>query len=247
MFNDFLSALSFLTILPVGKREIRRNSLIYFPVVGLLIGILLVLVNFFLTKFFPFKVNLQGEPSSIANLSILLILILITGGLHIDGFADTVDGFFSGKNRDEILGIMDDPRIGTRAVVAVFFLLLFQFLILEKLKFKYQPLILMATISRSAMVLAILLAEPAKNQGVGRIFLEMKDYSVALIAGLFTLGITIFFLQFKGVLLILITAILVYLMVKYSNKKIGGITGDVLGAINEIIQLCVLFFFLFFS
>lgn len=236
MLNDFLSALAFLTILPVRKKEISQRILTYFPLVGFLLGIILTLVNHFLTKLFP---------SSITNLFILLTLILLTGGLHIDGFADSFDGFFSGKNKDEILRIMDDPHIGTKGVVAVFFLLLFKFLILEKLKFKYQPLILMPTISRWAMVMAINFAQPAKNEGLGKIFSEQKNYSVGLIVGLFTLGLAVFFLQFRGVLLIFITALLVYFLIKYSNKKIGGITGDILGAINEIVELCTLFFFLF--
>lgn len=243
MLNDFLSALSFLTVLPVGRREINQNALVYFPVVGLFIGILLVLVNFFLTKLFP---------SSITNLFILLTLILLTGGLHIDGFADSFDGFFSGKNKDEILRIMDDPHIGTKGVVAVFFLLLFKFLILEKLKFKYQPLILMPTIGRWAMVMAINFARPAKNEGLGKIFTEKKDHiphlslsMPCLIASLFTLGLTVFFLAFRSIILIFVCMVFIFALLKYINKKIGGITGDILGAINEIVELCTLFFFLF--
>jgi len=236
MFNDFLSALSFLTILPVKEREINRNTLFYFPIVGLFIGIFLVLVNFFSTKLFP---------SSITNLFILLFLTLITGGLHLDGFADTFDGFFSSKNCNEILSIMDDPHIGTKGVTAVFFLLFFKFFILEKIKFKYPLLILMPTISRSAMVLTILLTQPAKNQGLGKVFSEQKNYSAGLFVSLFTLCLVVFFLQLKGIPLIFLVVFLIYLLIKYSNKKIGGITGDILGALNEIVELCILFFFLF--
>ncbi len=244
MLNDFFSALAFLTILPVRKKEISQRILTYFPLVGFLLGIILTLVNRFLTKLFP---------SSITNLFILLTLILLTGGLHIDGFADSFDGFFSGKDKGEILRIMDDPHIGTKGVVAVFFLLLFKFLILEKLKFKYQPLILMPIISRWAMVVAINFAQPAKNEGLGKIFTEEKDYlprlslsMPCLIASLFTLGLTVFFLAFRSIILIFVCIIFIFALLKYSNKKISGITGDILGAINEIAELCVLFFFLFF-
>ncbi len=234
--GNFFSALSFLTILPVGKREIRKEILVYFPVVGLLIGLILLLANHFLSKLFP---------SSIANLFLLLVLVILTGGLHLDGFADTADGFFTGKSQEDTLKIMDDPHIGTRGVIAVFFLLLGKFLFLENVKFKYPALLLMPMVSRWAMTGALVFGQPAKEEGLGKIFLEQKSLRGSLFAGIITL-ITVFFFQgFKGLLLILGTVFLVYALLQYSNRKIKGITGDLLGAINELVELWVLCFFSF--
>lgn len=238
MIDDFLSAVSFLTIIPIGKREINKGALIYFPVVGFLIGLVLVLANHFLTKLLP---------SSAANLSILLILIVLTGGLHIDGFADTCDGFFAGKNREDTLKIMDDPHLGTKGVIALFFLLLSKFLFLEKIKFKYPVLLLMPMVSRWAMAGALVFGQPAKDEGLGRTFLEQKNLRDTLFTSIITLIVVFFFQGFKGLILILGTVLLVYVVLKYSDKKIKGITGDVLGAINEFIELWVLYFFSFYS
>jgi adenosylcobinamide-GDP ribazoletransferase len=249
--KNFFSALSFLTVIPIGKREISKHSLVCFPVVGFLIGLILVLANYFLTKFLP---------SSITNLFLLVILVILTGGLHIDGFADTCDGFFAGKSQEDTLRIMDDPHIGARGVIALFFLLLSKFLFLENIKFKYPALLLMPMVSRWAMAGALVFGQPAKEEGLGRTFLEHsprfrlsarqvggagRNPLDILFTSIITLIVVFFFQGFKGLLLILGTISLVYAILKYSDKKINGITGDVLGAINELIELWVLCFFSF--
>lgn len=142
---------------------------------------------------------------------------------------------------------MDDPHIGTRGVIAVFFLLLGKFLFLENIKFKYPALLLMPMVSRWAMTEALVFGQPAKEEGLGKIFLEQKSLQGSLFAGIITLIAVFFFQGFKGLLLILGAIFLVYVILKYSNQKIRGITGDVLGTINELIELWVLFFFSFCS
>ena len=125
----FLIALQFLTILPLnikGKIEEKDfgRSLIYYPIVGLLIGLFLAGIAY-ISAFLP---------PLVTSVLILVAWMVITGGIHLDGFADTCDGFYGNRPKEDILKIMRDSRIGTMGAAGVVMLLLIKFATLSSIR-----------------------------------------------------------------------------------------------------------------
>lgn len=236
--KSFLVALKFLTNLPVSKNlefqeETLAKSTRYFPLIGILIGSILVGVNFLFSLIFP---------PIIVSVIILISLIWITRGFHLDGFMDTVDGLFGGMNKDERLRIMKDVQAGSFGVIALFSLLLLKFtLILELSGQKLFPLILilMPGLSRWSMVCAMPLYFYPRNKGTGSFtkFVRKKDVLIAsIIMFVFAIGL----LRLEGLILIFSTFVFMLLITKLISRKIGGMTGDTYGALNEIIEVIIL-------
>lgn len=239
--KDFLVAVGFLTKIPIPKKLILDDknlakSMVYFPLVGLLLGLILVLANFVLTPFLPAK---------IVNLLLILFLILLTGAIHIDGLADTIDGFCAKvKTKEQILNIMRDSRIGVMGVIAVALLLLFKYELLNEIpaQFKNISLILMCSISRWSQVMVSYLSKYAREgEGLGRPFIgniRRRDFYFATAFIIFISSLVWFP---KGLLVVILTSILTWVATKYVHKRIGGMTGDTIGAINELIEVVALF------
>lgn len=237
--KSFLVALKFLTIFPVGKKltlqdEELAKSAIYFPLVGALIGLSLVAVDFVLRPLFP---NL------IINLFILITLILITGVLHLDGFMDSIDGLFSGQNRNRILEIMRDSKIGAFAVAAVIFLLLLKLSFLNEIQLdiRYSILILMPVLSRWTIVYSAWKYPYArKGEGLGKSLAKLVSKRDLVGTTIFVVILSILLLRLKGILILFIIFGALFLLTKWINKKIGGMTGDTYGAIIETIEVVFL-------
>ncbi len=240
--KSFLIALKFLTILPVGKKlDIQdkelAKSIKYFPLIGILIGCILASVNFLFSLIFS---------SIIVSVIILISLIWVTGGLHLDGFMDTVDGLFGGMNKGKRLRIMRDSRIGSFAVIAFVSLFLLKFtLILELSGQKLFPLILilMPALGRWSMVCAMPFYGYPRKKGMGSFikFILKKDVLIAsIIMFTFAMGL----LKWKGLILLVATFVFMLLITKFISRKIKGMTGDTYGALNEIVEVLFLFLFL---
>jgi len=232
MIEKFLSAVGFLTIFPVVKREFE-NCTIFFPLVGLFIGGFLISVNYLCSFLFS---------KNVVDMLVIISLVIITGGLHLDGFADTCDGFYAGKNKNDTLRIMDDAHIGAMGVIGIFCILGLKFFTLQSIpqKILYPSLLLFPTLSRWSMVFASTISKPAKNEGLGKTFIDTvskKDFSIATIA-----AVLISFLIFglKGFFILIAVFLVSFIFLKLVSKRIGGITGDILGALNEIIETLVL-------
>src|SRR5512137_125405 len=121
--KSFLAAIQFLTVIPFPKDYMPREedlgrSVPFYPIVGLLIGIMAATLGYLMEAVLP--------PLP-AYATILIFLLAISGGLHMDGLADTADGFFSARPRDRILEIMRDSRIGVMGVIAVVCIVLLKF------------------------------------------------------------------------------------------------------------------------
>ena len=126
----FLAALKFLTIIPLPSRleptpEEVGHSLAYFPVVGIIIGLILAGLNWLLGLFLP--------PAVVAGL-VLVFMVVISGALHLDGFADTCDGIAGHRTAEERLQVMRDSRVGAFAVIGVSLLLLVKYVLFNTLK-----------------------------------------------------------------------------------------------------------------
>lgn len=238
MIKKFLIALQFLTIFPVKiKQEIKEKeygeSLICFPFIGLLIGSALSF-SFIVFGFLPRMVT---------GVLILIFSNLITGAIHLDGFADTCDGFCASKSREEVLNIMRDSRIGVMGATGIGCLLLFKFSLLAGIpqKFLWKSLIMTLTFARWSQVIACYRSKYARRDGKAGLFIKYANRKALLIGGLFTLAVFLVIAQSKGLVLFILSLIPVFLSINFIQKKIGGMTGDTIGAVNEIAECAVLF------
>jgi adenosylcobinamide-GDP ribazoletransferase len=234
----FLIALQFLTILPLKiKSEIKQKdfgkSLIYFPIVGMLIGFILVLTLFL----FGFL------PGLVKSAAILIISIFITGGIHLDGFADTCDGLYGLKTKEKALEIMRDSHIGAIGAMGTVALLLLKFSLLVSIpqEVLWKILVLMVIFARWALVLACFSAKYARKEGKAKYFIEYAGRREILIGGLFTLASFLLLMKIEGLILFFISIVPVFLFISYVKKKIEGMTGDTIGATSEIAEISILF------
>ncbi|MBI3585064.1 MAG: adenosylcobinamide-GDP ribazoletransferase [Nitrospinae bacterium] len=239
ILNSFLLSLQFLTIInvkndsPIDEKAFGKIAIL-FPLVGALIGILLVVTS---------RLSSAILPLSVSDATVLIVLILITGGLHVDGFADTIDGFAGGKNKDDILRIMKDSRIGTFGVVGIVMLLLTKYLSIQSLQpdTKYLVLIIMPVIGRwSVLPMGLFFKYARIEGGTGKIFAESIRLKELIIGTIIVLSIIIPLFRLNGFLMLAAIFIVTLLIGRYSKRKIDGITGDVFGATIEINELIIL-------
>lgn len=243
--KNFLIALQFLTRLPMGKypRDKKRlgKSMAYFPIVGLILGGFLVLVN---RGFSIIMAPLVADALTI------IALIVLTGALHIDGFIDTIDGLAGGKTREEILRIMRDSRVGAFGMVGVIALIMLKLVLLHEmpLKIKKEAILLMPVMGRWAMVIASSLSLYARKKGTGKAFVHYCGRGELVIASLIALIIAGGCLKMLGLELFFFILAATFLLIRFISKRINGMTGDTLGAINEIVEVGSLFIlFLLFN
>ena len=254
MFRRFFLALSFLTTLPlpslIPKQEAKvredinadlSKSSIFFPLIGFLLGIILFIFNKFLEY-----------TDMLPQLSVGLILalwVLLSGGLHLEGLADMVDGFSGGASKGEILRIMKDGSVGAKGTISLILILLLKYLLLYSLTgaVKGKALLLSPMLGRWAMVLMGYFGKPASSDNtLSRLFTQYLEKKELLVATFFTACLVLFILSvrfiFSGLLLWFSIGVLVAFLLVFSNKKIEGICGDIIGAANELAELAVLFF-----
>ncbi len=239
----FLIALQFLTIFPVRIRsEVRGKdlgaSLIYFPVVGALIGIALAAISV-IFSFLPYPVMIA---------LVLIASIALTGAIHLDGFADTCDGLFSAKSKEKILEIMRDSRIGTMGAAGIGCLLLFKFTVLISIPHEilWKALVMMAAFARLCQCLACYMSGYAREEGKAVNFIKYAGSKEALAGAAITLGLFALLMGLKGIILFCIALPPVFLFIYYIKKKINGMTGDTIGATSELAEVMLLLFVLLY-
>jgi adenosylcobinamide-GDP ribazoletransferase len=237
--RDFLRALSFLTILPVGQIPLSEGkdlarSMAFFPLVGLLIGLILSLGHYLLSFIFPKPLVLWFTIGSLA---------FITRGLHLDGFADTMDGLGSGGKREKILEVMRDSRIGAFGVFSLILLLGAKYLALDQISSSSVPyaLILMTVMGRNSMVLACYRSPYARSEeGLARPFTQNLRVREMVISLTSAFGIALLLMGFKGMIVFIGIGLFSLGYRPFFIKRLGGVTGDVLGAANELAELLCL-------
>jgi len=234
----FLAALRFLTIIPLpGRREISPEeagrSIVYFPVVGLIIGIILVGLNWLLGLFLP---------SALVNVLLVVSLVAISGALHLDGFVDTCDGMAGHKTVEERWRVMQDSRAGAFGIIGACCLLLVKYVSLSAVPESWlmQTLVLMPVVSRWAMVYAVFAYPYAKPSGLGKAFKQGASWPRFTVATLITLVVAVILAQLTGFIIMLAVWVIVVAMAAYLKGKFGGLTGDTYGAINEVAEVCLL-------
>ncbi|MGI6142329.1 MAG: adenosylcobinamide-GDP ribazoletransferase [bacterium] len=231
--DGFLLALQFLTIIPVKRNfpaDIFPLATVFFPVVGLLIGSCLGLVYFFTAFHFS---------PLVAAASVVIGELVLTSGLHLDGFIDTVDALASCKDRDTTLKIFKDPHTGAKGVLAVFALLLAKFVLLPEFTLPgiYRVLIVMPVVGRWTQVWAMALFPYARNNGLGTSFTAISNWWHLGLATLFTLLAAGLLLGPAGLGAMLAVGILAYACCHGLTKRLGGLVGDIYGALCETSEL----------
>ncbi len=233
--RSLLLALSFLTTLPVGARPgDPARALRWFPLVGGVIGMVLVAVDALARPVFPLPLR---------SVIVLAASWLLTGGLHLDGLADTFDGLAAGGDRKRALTVMRDSRIGSAGATALVLTLLLKLGALLELEggVRSMALLMGPVIGRQAMVIMLSVHPYAREDGLaGGFFGHGKGeliWSLLLTAGL---SLAAWYVWGGGVgLLVGATVALsgAWLLGRHIARRIGGMTGDTLGAVGELTEV----------
>ncbi len=240
MASGFLILISFFTRIPVG-RKIEYNeenfirSLNLYTLVGAVIGFLLAVAYLIFNNQIPF----------IRGMVITIIYILITGGIHLDGAADTSDGLLSGRTGEKVFEIMSDSRIGTFGAITLILIILSQFVMFSYLSI--EAVFMMPLVGRAGVIAGCWNKKYAKEtKGMGTAFIENIDTRVLLI----NLFILFVFSMLSWQRTIIFTASFAAVSLSYFistliDDKIGGMTGDTCGFIAEISQIIFMITVLF--
>jgi len=250
MIRMFFAQVMFLTKIPVSSKikfdeDDFVKGVIFAPVVGIVIGLLPAGV------FFIFS---DAGLVPLAAASAITIQIILTGGLHLDGLADTADGFLSYRSRERILEIMKDSRIGTNGALALAVVIILKYSILLSLSLEYAVLSLIAAPVAARMTIAWSagLSQYARSEnGMGKAIVERTGIKEIVITSLISVILISAVFKFRLVILPVLIAIVAagfaFLFSRYSLKKIGGMTGDVIGAVIELTELIIPALFLAFE
>ena len=236
--NSFLVGLQFLTRIRIVRQTVWTaedfgRSTRFFPLVGLVLGICYALAAWIL-------VSVLGMRALTAAL-LLILPLLLTGGLHADGFMDTADGVFSGRERERKLEIMKDSRVGSFGVVAFVLLMFLQFALLldMSLPLLVPVFFVMPIIGRMAMVLAVSCFPYARADGMGKTFADMADRGTVAIAAV-TTSVLVIPIGLLATLALVLGIVFALLFCRWMTTILGGVTGDVYGAATVLTETIVL-------
>jgi adenosylcobinamide-GDP ribazoletransferase len=234
----FLIALQFLTIIPVPfplrceERDLGR-SMAFFPLVGLFLGALLVGTDFILTP---------RLPRPVTDLLLITLLSAMTGALHLDGLADVCDGLAARGNRERFLAVMKDSRIGAVGVVGLVLALLLKYeaLLHIPLDFKREALIFSPLVARFSQVQMTVGAKKARGDGLGSAFIGTAGMWQFVSAGVITLAGAWLLLGLRGIYCCLALYLCTWGLKWWFHRKLGGITGDIIGCVSELNEILAL-------
>lgn len=233
MWASFVFALQFLTRIhiadPAWDYEKCGRGSAFFPVVGLVVGGFLVVLKILGALYF--------SPLIVAAL-ILVGEVLITGGLHVDGFMDSIDGLYSGRERERKLEIMKDSRVGSFGALGLACLILIKYVFyLELLKTgQIGWLLAIPVFGRWCMVYALRYFPYLRQQGLGNPYSDHTGNREFVIATT-VLAVTLVLALREGAAAFLIPVLLMHLWLKQVHRVLGGLTGDIYGAAEEISEV----------
>jgi adenosylcobinamide-GDP ribazoletransferase len=212
----------------------------FFPLAGLFLGALLVGADFILTL---------RLPRPVADLLLITLLSAVTGALHLDGLADVCDGLAARGSRERFLAVMKDSRIGAVGVVGLVLALLikYQALVHIPLVYKREVLLFFPLAARFSQVQLTVGAKRARADGLGSAFIGMAGIWQFVWAGVITLAGAWLLLGPRGIQCCLALYLFTWGLKWWFHRKLGGITGDIIGCVselNEILALLVLLAFL---
>jgi adenosylcobinamide-GDP ribazoletransferase len=235
--KPLLAAVRFLTILPIpgdwgtDEEDIAR-SVPWFPVIGLALGILAGVLVWGVRPF---------APPMLVAVGIIVLLLSFSGCLHLDGLADTADGFLSSRSRARILEIMKDSRTGAMGVTGIVCVLLVKFASLASFGSRpdgdlWRAVLLMPLAGRCAIVVHMALVPSARPGGLGSIFYRKSPRWAAVWAAGFFAAVAYALLESRGLMVWAVCMAATLAWSAYVYRKIGGATGDTFGAVCEMIE-----------
>lgn len=230
---QFLTAIPLRIKLKVNSEDIGKG-LAFAPLVGLFLGALLALI---------YKGLICIFPASVTAVFLMVSYLVLTGGLHFDGLGDTFDGVFSNRPREKVLEIMHDSRIGTNAALVMTSIILIDTAFFMNINpdIMVKTLILMPVAGRIGSLVGAGFSRYARSdESLGRPFVDYCTKKEVLV------GLVIYFTAFfitagkEYMLISPVPVITSFVLTRYFSRKIGGITGDILGAICELNQAAFL-------
>lgn len=241
--NGIVSLFKFTTRLPLGAKDDMDwdelgKSMKFFPLVGIILG----LIMGSLVKLLSIYIN----SSLLIAALIVMVYVILTGGIHLDGLSDTFDGIFSYRSKQRMLEIMKDSRVGANGVIALVMYFILSIVLLAELETLEIPMsaiiLIYPVVGRMSSVLNCAVSEYARSGGMAKTFVEKTSYKDFLlsfaITSLYVYGVMQYFmLPISIIFVVPIAAILSYYFAKVMKRKIGGVTGDTLGAVLELTQL----------
>ncbi len=250
--RSFVLMVQFMTRYPVPVEidfSVSRfvEGMKWMPLVGLLVGLPGALSVVLLT-------SLLGQE--VAVLFAIIMMICVTGGLHLDGIGDTADGLFSYRSKERVLEIMRDSTLGTNGVIAVVLIILLKFILLKNLPIATTIIALLTApiIGRMAITWHAAFSKYAREgEGMGGFVEQVTPGSALAATGLsFILSVVLFFVVgiswHTGVLFLLVLHLTTIgwalLFARYLQKRIDGITGDTIGTTIEISEVITFIFYL---
>lgn len=234
-----LASLQFMTRLPIPERytqtltlEDYPRGIVTFPVVGLVVGIITALV---------FAMLQSALGPLLASVFAVLSGAAVTGAFHLDGLADTADGVFSARTRERMLEIMRDSQIGTNGALALIFHLLLKIVVIYQLAtigaVVYSALIAGPIIGRGLNVLLMYRQTYARESGVGNIYIGKISQRDLFLTLLISALLLLLLLGFQAIVPVAFSLIFVVGYRWFIQHKLGGQTGDTLGAAIELLDL----------
>lgn len=231
--RKLLIAISFFTRFPITLKDVSEdefyNSMIFMPIVGILIGAILFLVSWVFS--YIHVISLQA-------LFTMIVYIWITGGLHLDGFADTVDGLFSARDHEKMMEIMKDSRLGSFGAIGLILLFLtiwscYTVILPQNLLI----VLLLPIVGRYCAIQICCFSTYAEGGGgLGRRIVEMTKPWHVLVYLMLILPFAWFCIGPVAFWATLATMLVNFGLMLYLQRKIGGITGDTIGLTIELTQ-----------
>lgn len=245
-YLEIVAATRFLSVLPLPGPPDRFETSsaddqtlhlgsAYFPFVGFLLATLLYLVQLFFSLVLP----------RLALSAVLVVtLVLLTGGLHLDGLMDTCDGLFGGRTRERRLEIMRDSRVGSFGVLGGVCILLLKFALFASIEPHVLSLVFFIVLpcTRWAMVLALRVFPSARPGGLGATFRQTVTMPRLVLAAITAFLLALVVGHGVGVLAWCVATGVALLLGTWVTRLIGGLTGDIYGAIAECGEVVVLLF-----
>ena len=214
------------------------KSIKFFPLVGLAIGLILYYSSIILVKF--------SKNNLINALIVIVIELMVVGIIHIDGLCDTFDGLFSYREKEKMLEIMKDSRIGTNgAIILVLYFIAKILFISEIFSINLKYLIIYPVLARLATPVNAAFSDYARKNGMSNFIILQNSAFEGIFSIILAAALSFLILSFKGFELFLGAFLFIIFFMQFVKKKIDGVTGDTMGAALELTTIFVLFLAIF--
>lgn len=228
--KNLIACLQFITILPMGKTAPFNTGGIIraFPIAGLAVGMIIALFD---------AAMIYLWPVAVVSVLDVVLLAVITGGLHMDGLADSTDGLYGQRPKEKALSIMKDSRVGAMGLLAVVCVVAVKWAGIAHLdQGRFFCLLIIPAYARGSMIFAMRFLSYARGkEGTGSSFFDQPVSLSHFIFMVIPIGLSLF-LGVKGIFINIAFFLMTFSLIFYYKKKMGGVTGDMLGAMTEVLE-----------